>query len=265
MPKAEIDGGTLYYERRGAGEPILLIMGMSGTHLSWGDPFLDALGDDLDVVTYDHRGIGESGAQPDSTTIVGLADDAAGVLDALGWETAHVLGVSMGGMVAQELALRHPERIRRLVLGCTYPGGEGARLADEDVVQELGGALMSGDRERQLRAGYSANLSAAYTGDEANFESFHAMVTKLPVPVPVIMAQMQAVLGHDTSARLMAIDKPTLVIHGTEDRMLPMINGELIAGLIPDARLELLEGLGHMFWWEQPERSAALVRSHVVQ
>jgi pimeloyl-ACP methyl ester carboxylesterase len=79
------------------------------------------------------------------------------------------------------------------------------------------------------------------------------------------MAQMQAVLGHDTSARLMAIDKPTLVIHGTEDRMLPMINGELIAGLIPDARLELLEGLGHMFWWEQPERSAALVRSHVVQ
>jgi pimeloyl-ACP methyl ester carboxylesterase len=265
MPHLAVDGTELYYERRGSGEPLLLIMGMSGTHLSWGDAFLGALGDDLDLVTYDHRGIGESGPQPDSTTIVGLADDAAAVLDALGWEAAHVLGVSMGGMIAQELALRHPERIRRLVLGCTYPGGEGARLADEDVVQALGGALMSGDRERALRAGYAANLSAAYAEDAANWEAFHAMATKLPVPVPVIMAQMQAVLGHNASARLMAIDKPTLVIHGTKDRMLPVVNGELIARLIPDARLELLEGLGHMFWWEQPERSAALVRSHVVQ
>jgi pimeloyl-ACP methyl ester carboxylesterase len=265
MPLLAVNGTELYYERRGSGEPLLLIMGMSGTHLSWGDPFLEALGDGLDVVTYDHRGIGESGPQPESTTIVGLADDAAGVLDALGWEAAHVLGVSMGGMVAQELALRHPERIRRLVLACTYPGGEGARLADEAVVQELGGALMSGDRERALRAGYSANLSAAYAGDEANYASFQAMASKLPVPIPVIMAQMQAVLGHDASARLMAIDKPTLVIHGTEDRMLPVINGELIARLIPNSRLELLEGLGHMFWWEQPERAAELVRSHVVQ
>jgi pimeloyl-ACP methyl ester carboxylesterase len=91
------------------------------------------------------------------------------------------------------------------------------------------------------------------------------MASELPVPIPVIMAQMQAVLGHDASARLMAIDKPTLVIHGTEDRMLPVINGELIARLIPNSRLELLEGLGHMFWWEQPQRAAELVRSHVVQ
>jgi pimeloyl-ACP methyl ester carboxylesterase len=84
------------------------------------------------------------------------------------------------------------------------------------------------------------------------------------VPVDVIMAQMQAVVGHDTSARLSAIDVPTLVIHGTEDRMLPMVNGEVIARVIPNARLELLEDVGHMFWWEQPERSAALVRSHVM-
>jgi 3-oxoadipate enol-lactonase len=80
----------------------------------------------------------------------------------------------------------------------------------------------------------------------------------------VIMLQMEAVMGHDTSARLASIEAPTLVVHGTEDRMLPVVNGELIARSIPHARLELLDGVGHMFWWEQPERSAALVRSHVL-
>jgi pimeloyl-ACP methyl ester carboxylesterase len=263
MPHAAVDGTTLFYERRGEGEPLLLIQGMSGTHLAWGEPFLAALGDDLDVVIYNHRGVGESGPQDGPVTIVGLADDAAGLLDALGWDTAHVLGISMGGMVAQELALRHPDRIRTLVLGCTYPGGADSRLADPALIQELAGAVLSGDRELALRTGFAANLSAAFASDEANWEPFHTMATTLPVPVDMIMAQMQAVMGHDAIARLSAIDKPTLVIHGTEDRMLPMVNGELIARAVPDASLELLEGVGHMFWWEQPERSAALVRSHV--
>jgi pimeloyl-ACP methyl ester carboxylesterase len=265
MPHAAVDGTTLFYERRGEGEPLLLVQGMSGTHLAWGERFLDALGGDLDIVAYDHRGVGTSGPQPDSTTIVGLADDALGMLDALGWDSAHVLGVSMGGMVAQELALRHPKRIRRLVLGCTYPGGAGSRLADEALIQQLASAVLSGDRERALRAGYDANLSESFKGDAANYAPFHAMATELPVAVPVIIAQMQAVLGHDVSARLGEIDKPTLVIHGTEDRMLPVDNGRLIAGLVPNAHLELLEGVGHMFWWEQPERSAALVRAHLTQ
>jgi 3-oxoadipate enol-lactonase len=264
MPLADIDGASLYYERRGAGEPVLLIQGMSGSHVAWGDAFLAGLGEDLDLVAYDHRGVGDSTPQTDPFTIAQLADDAAGLLDALGWESAHVLGISMGGMVAQELALRHPQRIRTLTLGCTYPGGSGAQLADPALIQELAGALLSGDRELALRTGFAANLSAAFVADEAHFEPFHAMATAVPVAVPVIMLQMQAVMGHDASARLESIEAPTLVVHGTEDRMLPVANGELIARLIPHARLELLEGVGHMFWWEQPERSAALVRSHVL-
>ena len=264
MPQAAVEGISLFYERHGAGEPVLLIQGMSGTHLAWGEAFLAGLGDDLDLVAYDHRGVGESTQETDAFTIAQLADDAAGLLDALGWESAHVLGISMGGMVAQELALRHPQRIRTLTLGCTYPGGAQAQLADPALIQELAGALLSGDRERALRTGYVANLSAAHIADEANWEPFHAMATALPVAVPVIMLQMHAVMGHDTSARLASIEAPTLVVHGTEDRMLPVVNGELIARSIPDARLELLDGVGHMFWWEQPERSATLVRSHVL-
>ncbi len=263
MPNAAFDGTSLYYERRGAGEPVLLVQGMSGTHLAWGEPFLGGLGDDLDVVAYDHRGVGESTPQDGPITIDQLADDAAGLIGALGWEDAHVVGISMGGMVAQELALRHPGRIRTLTLGCTYPGGAEGRLADPALIQELAGALMSGDRELALRTGFAANLSTAYVADEANWPAFHAMATELPVPVPVIMLQMQAVMGHDASARLASIEAPTLVVHGTEDRMLPVENGKLIARLIPGARLELLDGVGHMFWWEEPERSAALVRSHV--
>jgi pimeloyl-ACP methyl ester carboxylesterase len=264
MADAAIDGATLYYERRGAGEPLLLIMGMSGTHLSWGEPFLGALGEGLDLLTYDHRGIGNSGPQADAVTIAGLADDAAALLDAVGWESAHVLGVSMGGMVAQELALQQPERIRRLVLACTYPGGAGAQFTDPAVAQELVGAMLSGDQERALRASYAANLSAPYAAEPGNWETFHTMATALPVAIPAIMAQAQAVMGHDANDRLSSITAPTLVIHGTADRMLPMHNGEIIAERIPNARLELFEDVGHMLWWEQPERTAALVRSHML-
>ena len=264
MPQAAIDEISLYYERRGAGAPVLLIQGMSGTHLAWGDAFLAGLGDDLDVVAYDHRGVGDSTPQSDAFTIAELAEDAAGLLDDLGWDTAHVVGISMGGMVAQELALRHPQRIRTLVLGCTYPGGAEGQLADPALIQELAAALLSGDRERALRVGFAANLSTAHVADPDNWEPFEAMATAAPVAVPVIMLQMQAVMGHDTIARLASIAAPTLVVHGTEDRMLPVVNGEVIARAIPHARLELLEGVGHMFWWEQPERSAALVRAHVL-
>src|SRR6476620_5229884 len=147
MPQAAVDGISLFYERHGAGEPVLLIQGMSGTHLAWGEAFLAGLGDDLDVVAYNHRGVGDSTPQSDPFTIAQLADDAAGLLDALGWDDAHVLGISMGGMVAQELALRHPARIRTLTLGCTYCGGEGSALAPQATIEKLSAGMMSGDRE----------------------------------------------------------------------------------------------------------------------
>ena len=117
MASATVGDHELYYERAGMGEPLLLIMGMSGTHLTWGEPFPEALRRDFEVVVYDHRGIGKSADAPGGYSIADLADDAAGLLGVLGWDSAHVVGISMGGMVAQELALRHPERVRTLTLG----------------------------------------------------------------------------------------------------------------------------------------------------
>ena len=123
MPQAAVDGISLFYERHGAGEPVLLIQGMSGSHLAWGEAFMAGLGDDLDVVAYDHRGVGDSTPQTDPFTIVQLADDAAGLLDALDWETAHVLGHLDGRHGRPGARAAPPQRIRTLTLGCTYPAG----------------------------------------------------------------------------------------------------------------------------------------------
>ena len=260
MARATIAGHELYYLRRGSGEPLLLIQGMAGNTAHWGEPFLGELERDFELLAYDHRDVGQSARVGAPFTIADLADDAAALLGELGIDRAHVVGISMGGMVAQELALRHPDVLRSLVLGCTYPGGARARLTDPAVIQRLSEPMLSGDTARALRAGWEANVSRAVAADPAAWEAFLAVAQQHPASLQALMAQMQAIQGHDTSARLGQIAAPTLVIHGTDDEMLSAENGRLIAELIPGARLELLEGVGHMWWWEQPERSAALVR-----
>lgn len=252
----------LHHLRRGTGEPLLLVQGMSGHSLHWGEPFLGQLEEHFDCVAFDHRGTGLSPRAEGPFTLAELADDAAGVLDELGIARAHVLGISMGGMVAQELVLRHPDRVDRLVLGCTYAGGAGQELTSERVAAVLAEGMGSGDREQALRAAWSVNVSEAFGADEAHYAAFREISLQRPVAVAVIMRQMQAIAAHDTSGRLGEIRSPTLVVHGTEDEMLPASNGEAIAAAIPGARYAPLDGVGHMFWVEQPERSAALVREH---
>src|SRR5437764_2954676 len=241
-----------------------MIMGMSGTALHWTEPFLDALRPEFEVVVYDHRGVGASTRLEGPLTIAQLAEDAAGLIAALELDSPHVLGISMGGMIAQELALAHPEQVRTLTLGCTYCGGEGSAVAAPEDLQGLTQAMLSGDRQRALRAGFEINLSPAAVAANGNWERFLAIAEQRSVAVEVVMTQMQACMAHDTNARLEQLATPTLVIHGTADRLLPVANGRLLASRIPWARLELLEGVGHMFWWEQPERSAELVRSHAL-
>jgi 3-oxoadipate enol-lactonase len=252
----------LDYERSGSGPPLLMIMGMSGTALHWGEPFLAGLRDDFDVIVYDHRGVGASSHLDGPLTIAQMAEDAAGLLVALELDSAHVLGISMGGMIAQELALAHPERIRTLTLGCTYCGGEGSALPDPQALERLTEAMMSGDRERALRASWEINVSPTMAGDADAYARLLAIAEQRAVALPVIMAQMQACAAHDTNARLPGLSMPTLVIHGTVDQLLPVANGRLIASLIPDAQLEIFDDVGHLFFWERPERSAELLRAH---
>jgi 3-oxoadipate enol-lactonase len=262
MPRIDTGEVELSYERSGSGPPLLLIMGMSGTFSHWSEPFLDELRASFEVVVYDHRGVGESSPlDGGELTIAQLAQDAAALLAALEIESAHALGISMGGMVAQELALAHPERIRTLALGCTYCGGPGSSLASSEVMRRLAEGMSSGDRALAVRTAWEVNVSAAYDAAHAvAFETFRAIGMTRAVAVPVILAQMQACLAHDTCDRLAQLTMPTLIVHGTDDQMIPAANAEIIHRLIPGSRLEIFDGVGHLFFWEQPQRSAALVR-----
>jgi 3-oxoadipate enol-lactonase len=129
--------------------------------------------------------------------------------------------------------------------------------------QGLVEAMASGDRERVQRAMWELNLSPGFREDEGRYAEFTEMANALPARRETIGLQVQAIAAHDTSARLPGLKPPTLVIHGTEDRVLGVANGRMIAPLIP-APLEILEGVGHMFWWEQPQRSAELIREHAL-
>jgi 3-oxoadipate enol-lactonase len=262
MALARVGDIELDYERSGAGSPLLAIMGMSGTMDHWGSPFLESLREDFEVIVYDHRGVGQSSRLTGPITIAQMAQDAGGLLDALELDSAHVLGISMGGMIAQELALARPGLIRTLTLGCTYCGGQGSVLASEEVMRKLAEGLASGDRERAIRIGWEVNVSPSFATNDEAYARFLELGRRRAVSVDVIMEQMRAITGHDTSARLPDIPAPTLVVHGTLDQMLPVENGHMIAGLIPDARLEILEDTGHLFFWEHPERSAELLRAH---
>ena len=262
MPTVTVNDTELYYERRGEGEPLLMVMGMSGHSLHWGEPFLTALERDFELILYDHRGVGRSAANEEPFTIAHLADDALALLDALEIERAHVLGISMGGMVAQELALRAPDRVLTLTLGATYSGGEGSQFTDDAVVQQLAMVILSGDADAIVRTGWGFNVSPGFAAGDGNFEAFAEVASQHRMALPMTLLQVQAIIGHDTSQRLAQITAPTLVVHGTADQMLVAANGEIVAGLVPGARLELLDGVGHLFFWEQPERAAQLVAEH---
>jgi 3-oxoadipate enol-lactonase len=265
VPRALAGEIELSYERAGSGPPLLLIMGMSGTFDHWGAPFIDDLRRDFDTIVYDHRGVGASTRLNGDgrLTITQMAEDAAGLLDALELDSAHVLGFSMGGMVAQELALAHPERIRTLALCGTCCGGEGSVWMPAETLHKLAEGSSSGDRERAVRASWEVNFSASFAADEQAYARFLAIGRRRAVARQVIMAQLRAGALHDTSTRLPRLQLPVLVVHGELDAMLPVQNGCMIAELIPGSRLEILDGVGHMFFWELPQRSAELVRTHI--
>jgi pimeloyl-ACP methyl ester carboxylesterase len=252
----------LDYERRGSGPPLLMIMGRSGTYSHWGEPLLEDLERDFELILYDHRGVGASTRLDGPITIREMARDAAGLIGALELDSAHVLGISMGSMIAQELALAEPQPIRTLTLGCTYCGGPGSVPTVETVLTSMGEAIASGIPERMIRASWEANVSPAFAADDAAWARFLEISQRRRVSLEVIVAQTQACIEHDTSARLHEIALPTQIIHGTVDRVLPVQNGQMVAGLIAGSRLELLDDVGHLFFWERPQRSAELLRAH---
>lgn len=245
----------------GDGEPVLLIHGMSGTHGHWGAPFVDRLlAAGRRILSVNHVGVAGSSRSEAQFSIVDLADAQAQALDALGiGAPIDVFGISMGGMAAQELALRHPGKVRSLVLGCTTAGAASATWTAQADMQGLVGAMQGGDAEKAMRAAWEINVSDAFAAERADrYEEFSAASRHDRVSLRVISEQMQAIVGHDTAERLASIDVPVTIAHGTEDRMLPYPNALALADALPAARLETFDGTGHLFFWEDPERSARI-------
>jgi pimeloyl-ACP methyl ester carboxylesterase len=181
-----------------------------------------------------------------------MAQDAVAVLDAAGVERAHVYGFSLGGMVAQQLALRHPERVRSLVLAATQPGGARAVAPDRDV-QSFFRRRPNLPTDEAAWASVAYNYSARCRREHADriAEDIGVRLTH-PFAPAAYRAQLRAAASHDCFRRLGGLDVPTLVVHGTEDRVVPVRNAELIAGAVPGARLHAVEQAGHLFTTEEP-------------
>jgi 3-oxoadipate enol-lactonase len=240
-----------------AGVPLLLIHGMSGTHRHWGTAFLDGLlAAGRRIVCINHIGVAGSTRATAAFTIVDLAEAQIQALDVLNiHDPIDVFGISMGGMTAQELTLRHPERVRSLVLGCTTAGNTLATWTAEADMRGLVEAMQSGDAALAMRASWEINVSAAFAARTDAYDEFVASTKAERVSLRVITEQMQAIIGQDTVDRLAQIAVPTTVAHGTEDRLLPYPNGVAIHEAIPGSILETFEGAGHLFFWEDPQRA----------
>ena len=250
---------ALHWERTGSGPPVLLIMGLGLSGGAWWRT-VPVLARDLAVITFDNRGVGRSRALLHAYTTEAMADDARAVLDSAGVERAHVYGISLGGMVAQQLALRHPERVRSLVLGATHPGGPHTVRPDRDVVAFLRHRLAMRHEEAawgSVPFNYSERARAEHPDRIA---ADLAERLSHPFPVQAYRAQMWAGALHDCYDRLNRIAAPTLVVHGSEDRLIPVENGRLLAERIPGARLLELEGTGHLYPTEAPEVDETIAR-----
>jgi 3-oxoadipate enol-lactonase len=249
----------LWYRRSGQGEPLLLITGFTISAAIF-DPILPLYEPHFECIVYDHRGSGRSEKPPLLTSMAELAGDARRLLDELGIESAHVSGLSMGGMVAQEMAIRFPERVRGLMLGCSTSGGPRAVLP---TVKELGTLGVS--TVKALREPGRPWLSAALFSEEFRREQPDRVrellryFAKHRAPAYGALAHLMASVYHDTTSRLPQIEAPTLVMHGEKDRMAPLTNARMIAERIPDAELAVVPGAGHAYGLERPELSRDLV------
>ncbi len=255
MSTAAINGTTLWYDEVGTGPVCLVLHGGLGLDQSLYREF-DRLADRLRVIRYDHRGNGRSGRPPLSTlTMPQLADDAVALADHLGAERVHVIGHSYGGFIGQELAIRHPERVRSLVLVSTGPGGLGAAEDPADlgdpVPADLAAALAS--------APSSVAEAAAAMMPVLHYYVHHYPVAELAgrmravVPAPEAMTRsMEVLAGWSAADRLAAITAPTLVVTGSYDVLLPPAQARRIARRVPGAHLVELAGSAHFPWYDQP-------------
>jgi 3-oxoadipate enol-lactonase len=247
---ARPDGCRLYYEVHGdpSAEPILLLEGLGGDIPGWGG-HLDGLARELRVIAHDFRGNGRSDKPDEAMTMKTFVEDTVRLLDHVGVLSAHLYGQSFGGMVALELALASPERVRSLILAATHPGASHA-------VESRSKAPKDRPWLRLYSPGFVRN-------HPDRLEEHRLVARRNPQPSHAARRQWEAMQGFDAYDRLPDIRVPTIVLHGTDDLTVDPENARILASRIPGARLALLEGAGHVYHWERPEESDRVVLDFV--
>ncbi|MGH7966525.1 MAG: alpha/beta fold hydrolase [Candidatus Binatia bacterium] len=247
MPHTQVNGINLHYEITGQGQPLLLIMGLGAPAAAWDPEVVRAMSDTHQVITYDNRGTGRSDKPNEPYSISLFASDAVGLLDALGISRVHVFGVSMGGMIAQELAIHYPQRVASLILGCTTPGGKHAVAAPPESLKALQGRAGQ-TPEEAAREGWKLSFSEEFirthhTELEAHLPRMLAHVT----PRFAYERHYQATMTLRVYKQLKDITAPTLVVTGRDDVLIPAANSEILAREIPGAELVIFNNAGHGF------------------
>ena len=261
MPLAHLGHITLHYQVRGQGEPLLLIMGYRGSSFMWGEAFLSLLARHFQVLVFDNRGTGLSDKPDTPYTIATMADDTAGLLAHLGLSRVNIFGVSMGGMIAQELALRHPKHVKRLILGCTSCGGPLAISPPAEVLARLV-VPPHLPREEAIRRQWSVIFRPDFLARQPDFlNDLTARALTHPTPFHTTLRQLLAVLRFNTYGRLGQITAPTLVVTGTADMIIAPANSNILVERIPGAFLHRIAEAGHGFFWETPETVDTVLRT----
>lgn len=258
MERARVNAIEIAYQLRGHGAPLVMIHGAQGDQTAF-DRLAAEFSDRYRVLTFDQRGSGLSDKPDMPYSIAMLADDTAALMDHLRLSPAHVFGISMGGTIAQELALRHPAKVRSLILGCTTPGGPDAiRLSGTALTSAYSTQSMTA--EARGRALAEAAFTKGYLARHPEIiESMIAARRSRPIDSTAFAHRMKAIAGHDAYDRLPQIHCPTLVIAGKDDSLINWENSRLIADRIEGARLVVLEPAGHSFWVEQPQQTSAAI------
>ncbi len=264
MPTATIRDVELYYEEHGSGEPLLCVMGFATDSTGWLLQ-VPAFAQRYRTIVFDNRGVGRSAKPTGAYTIHEMADDAAGLLDHLDVDRAHVLGLSMGGMIAQELALRHPHRVRGLVLAATFPEPDVATEEQRKIIfTQMGGSVTeAGEMKIDFTAVnplmfFQHLLPLVFNPEFIQNElpklmQMFAGALQYGFSLEAIMGQMQAIMAHKATDRLSTIAAPTLVLTGDADRLISPANSDVLARSIPGARLVRVPGGSHGFNIEQPD------------
>ena len=247
MPKMKVDDIQIYCEVKGEGFPLVIITGLSGNIDWWHPRLIQELSKNFKTVMFDNRGAGRTDMSDRKCTIKLFADDTAGLMDALRISRAHVLGVSMGGMIAQELVLNYPEKVEKLVLYSTSCGGAKSIPPSQEALGTLTADVDRLSREEVAKIIVPLCFTKDFVDDNPDFmELMTRQILKAPISRRAFIQQLNAIMQFDTYDRLSQIKAPTLVLHGKQDILIPPENGSILAKAISNAKLVNFEKSAHL-------------------